>query len=340
VFIKNFDQTLDLEGLKKLFQPYGPIKSAVIKLDDQGNPKGFGFCNFENAEDARRAVEGLNGTELNQRKLTVTRHQKKRERQIELRWRFPRVNQGLNLYIKYLSDEVDDQRLYDEFKQFGNITSAKVMKDDKNNSKGFGFVNFSTQDEAARALAEMREHVLFSKRIYVAYYQPREQRDRALQQRGYRAGLSGAYPFPVYQQQPFFPQMMNRTLPPPPPSQNRWAPQQMMPRSRGSGGQRGRGYHTRGPQQSQMDSPEQQQLLQQQQQQLLLLQQQQQQQPLPERLYELIFQLQPAHAPKITGMILESSLHEDLVLLTTNPDALRSKVSEALSALSILSIPF
>ena len=61
------------------------------------------------------------------------RAQKKAERQAELRDRFERLKmerinryQGVNLYVKNLDDNIDDERLRKEFSQYGNITSAKV----------------------------------------------------------------------------------------------------------------------------------------------------------------------------------------------------------------------
>ena len=75
----------------------------------------------------------MNGKEIEGKKIYAGRAQKKSERQQELRARFEqlrqeRINryQGVNLYIKNLDDEVDDEKLRTEFSPYGTITSAKV----------------------------------------------------------------------------------------------------------------------------------------------------------------------------------------------------------------------
>ena len=67
---------------------------------------------------------------------------------------------GVNLYIKNLEDGLDDEHLLLEFSTYGTITSAKVMKGDKGVSKGFGFVCFSSPDEATKGVTEMTGRVL------------------------------------------------------------------------------------------------------------------------------------------------------------------------------------
>lgn len=60
--------------------------------------------------------------------------------------------QGSNVYVKNIDDDVTEYELHQLFSQCGTITSAKVMQDEKGLSKGFGFVCFSTAEEAYNAV--------------------------------------------------------------------------------------------------------------------------------------------------------------------------------------------
>ena len=136
IYVKNIDLEVSDEDFRELFEKHGDITSASIARDDQGKSRGFGFVNYIKHEAASAAVDALNDTDFRGQKLYVGRAQKKHEREEELRKQYEAARlekqskyQGVNLYIKNLNDDVDDEKLRDMFTPFGTITSAKVMRD-------------------------------------------------------------------------------------------------------------------------------------------------------------------------------------------------------------------
>jgi RNA recognition motif-containing protein len=60
------------------------------------------------------------------------------------------------IYVGNLGYSVTNETLSDKFAQFGTVQSAKVIIDrDTNRSKGFGFVEMSTRNEAAQAISDL-----------------------------------------------------------------------------------------------------------------------------------------------------------------------------------------
>uniref|UniRef100_A0A1A8FWF0 Polyadenylate-binding protein n=2 Tax=Nothobranchius korthausae TaxID=1143690 RepID=A0A1A8FWF0_9TELE len=228
VYIKNFGDDMDDEKLREVFSKYGNALSIRVMTDDSGKSRGFGFVSFERHEDAQRAVDEMNGKDLNGKPIYVGRAQKKVERQTELKRKFEQMKQdrmtryqGVNLYVKNLDDGIDDERLRKEFSPFGTITSAKVMTEG-GHSKGFGFVCFSSPEEATKAVTEMNGRIVATKPLYVALAQRKEERQAHLtNQYMQRMASVRAVPNPVinpYQPAPpsgYFmaaiPQAQNRT---------------------------------------------------------------------------------------------------------------------------------
>jgi polyadenylate-binding protein len=185
LFVKNLDAELNEEELKKLFEPFGTITSLVLSTDESGKSKGFGFVNFEKHEDAVKALEAMNQREVRGQLLFVSRAQKKLERKEELREAFEQLKlsqmskyQGNNLFVKNLDESIDDERLRQEFSPFGSIVNAKVMRNDQGAHRGFGFVCFSSPEEATKAIEEMNGRMLNNKFLYVALAQTKLEREK------------------------------------------------------------------------------------------------------------------------------------------------------------------
>ncbi|NXN22858.1 EPAB protein, partial [Nycticryphes semicollaris] len=194
VYIKNFGDDMDDDRLREIFSKFGKTLSVKVMMDNTGRSKGFGFVNFEKHEEAQKArgsslpicLADMNGKEINGRMVYVGRAQKRLERQSELKRKFEQIKQervsryqGVNLYVKNLDDGIDDERLRKEFSPYGTITSAKVMTEG-GHSKGFGFVCFSSPEEATKAVTEMNGRIVSTKPLYVALAQRKEERKAIL----------------------------------------------------------------------------------------------------------------------------------------------------------------
>jgi RNA recognition motif-containing protein len=84
---------------------------------------------------------------------------------------------GNKLYVGNLAYSVRDDSLLQAFAQFGTVTSAKVMMDrETGRSKGFGFVEMSSDAEAQSAINGMNGQALEGRAVVVNIARPREER--------------------------------------------------------------------------------------------------------------------------------------------------------------------
>ena len=193
LYVKQFPVTLEESQLEGLFTASGNVASVYIKRDAEGKSSGFGFVNFTDHESAEKAVTELNGKTVEDPstpgttfELYVSKGQKKAERTREIKSKVDAMQQeklakfnGMNLFVKNLDDTITEDILRDTFDKFGTITSAKIARDSElpaAPSKGFGYVCFSSPEEATRAVTELNGKVLRSKPITVTLHQSKEQR--------------------------------------------------------------------------------------------------------------------------------------------------------------------
>jgi RNA recognition motif-containing protein len=83
------------------------------------------------------------------------------------------------LFVGSLSWGVTDDQLKEFFSAVGTVESANVITDrDTNRSKGFGFVEMSSDEEAKKAISELNGKELDGRPVTVNEARPREDRPR------------------------------------------------------------------------------------------------------------------------------------------------------------------
>jgi cold-inducible RNA-binding protein len=101
---------------------------------------------------------------------------------------------GNKLYVGNLPYSFRDQDMEQAFSQFGNVASAKVMMErDTGRSKGFGFVEMSSEAEAQAAIQGMNGQQIGGRGLVVNEARPMEPRTGGFGGGGSRSGGGGGY---------------------------------------------------------------------------------------------------------------------------------------------------
>lgn len=81
IFIANLNYKVRSEKLQEIFGEYGDVSSAKIIFDRESKrSKGFGFVEMPNDDDALRAIEDLNGVEIEGRQIVVKKANEREEK--------------------------------------------------------------------------------------------------------------------------------------------------------------------------------------------------------------------------------------------------------------------
>lgn len=375
IYLKHLPAGLTVEKFNDLLRPFGNITSSRLFTDKEG--RIFGFCNFESHDQAQAAINALNEQDFEGSKLYATVAEKKVDRLKRLneqhQKKYSDIQKQLsvgNLYVKNFDETFDENALRQEFSKYGNITSCAIPKDENGRSKCFGFVCFSSAEEANKALVEMSRKLVNGKPLYVSVFQSKAQRRALFENRaaamqrfppmGFPPGAPMFYPGPQPRPNFMYPQQMMPRFPRPVMGMGRpgWFPMQVDPNQRpvlqgafprGRGGMRGVGRGGRGGNVKYVPNARNQPQaaaaapavaapaaaaapapLT-----LDTLSSQKaevQKQIIGERLYPLIANKQPELAGKLTGMLLEMD-NGELLHLLESPESLDEKINEGLQVL-------
>jgi polyadenylate-binding protein len=182
IFIKNLEKNVDTRTLHDTFSQFGNILSCKVTMDDQGNSRGFGFVQFETAEEANEAISKVNGMHLppSDKRLFVGPFIPRGERDAVTGER-----KYTNVYVKNIPDDVSDEKFQAEFEKHGKVTSSKIMRKEDGTSRCFGFVNYESADEAKTAVEAINATKCFGgdKEVYAGRAEKESERKDKLKKK-------------------------------------------------------------------------------------------------------------------------------------------------------------
>jgi polyadenylate-binding protein len=205
IYIKNIPSSYSkIDDLKSIFSKFGKIVFGKVFQDMNERP--FAIIVYADAESANKAKEEMNEKKLNksdENGLYVDLLQKKSERRRMLTTKIGDINNKLNqefkncnLYVKNLPYDLTEEKLKEIFSKCGEVKSVKIDKYllqtkingqfvEKETSKGFGYVCYTSEEFAKKAKEEFDGKILpgyeDSKRpILISNFMPKNERKQYL----------------------------------------------------------------------------------------------------------------------------------------------------------------
>ncbi|XP_064408273.1 tRNA selenocysteine 1-associated protein 1 isoform X2 [Latimeria chalumnae] len=147
----------------------------IIKNKVVGTPAGYCFLEFADQATAERCLHKING-----KSLPGATPPKRFKLNYATYGKHPDNSPNFSLFIGNLTPEVDDGMLYEFFaKMYPSCTGGKVVLDQLGNSKGYGFLRFSDEEEQKRAMTECHGAIgLGGKAIHLSVAIPKANRNK------------------------------------------------------------------------------------------------------------------------------------------------------------------
>jgi len=181
LYVGNLLPNAKVDDLKAVFSQYGTVVDCNIPFDRQTNLcRGFGFVRVDSKTAANKAMAALNGvpveslsgaTPLSVKRAenNTTQHGRPGNHFVNRRYqqpimpaynRTPMTFEGVCLFVYNIPASMDERGLQDMFRKYGTVFGARVMRKPNRMSKGYGFVNMASVEEANNAIANLNNYPL------------------------------------------------------------------------------------------------------------------------------------------------------------------------------------
>ncbi|KAG5946381.1 hypothetical protein E4U53_006596 [Claviceps sorghi] len=162
LFVGNLSWNVDDSVLHETFQKFEGLVNARVMTDKMsGRSRGFGYVDFDTTANATKAYEALQGFELDNRALNLDYANARPEGTDRAADRAKKHGDTVSppsdtLFVGNLPFDVDQDIVSNFFGEVAQTTSIRLPTDpESGNLKGFGYVSFSSVEDATAALEKL-----------------------------------------------------------------------------------------------------------------------------------------------------------------------------------------
>ncbi|KAF3447375.1 hypothetical protein FNV43_RR12561 [Rhamnella rubrinervis] len=170
LYVGDLDPNVNEGQLFDLFNQVAQVVSIRVCRDQTRRQSlGYAYVNYSNPQDAANSMEILNFTPINGKPIRIM-----------FSHRDPSIRKSgyANVFIKNLDTSIDNKALHDTFAAFGTVLSCKVAVDRSGQSKGYGFVQYDSDESAQNAIKRLNGMLINDKQVYVGLFIRRQERSR------------------------------------------------------------------------------------------------------------------------------------------------------------------
>ncbi|OJJ34060.1 hypothetical protein ASPWEDRAFT_114017, partial [Aspergillus wentii DTO 134E9] len=186
LFVGNLSWNVDEEWLRSEFESFGELAGARIVTErDSGRSRGFGYVEFTNSADAAKAYAEKKDTELDGRKINLdyasgrpSNNAAGGQDRAQARARSfgdQASPESDTLFVGNIPFSANEDSLSEVFGEKGSILGIRLPTDpESGRPKGFGYVQFSSVDEARQAYNDLNGVDIDGRAVRLDFSTPRQ----------------------------------------------------------------------------------------------------------------------------------------------------------------------
>ncbi|ODV66362.1 RNA-binding domain-containing protein [Hyphopichia burtonii NRRL Y-1933] len=181
LFVGRLSWNIDDDWLKREFEPIGGVIGArVIMERATGKSRGYGYVDFEDKSFAEKALNEYQGREIDGRPINLDMSTSKPHQsnpKVERAKQYGDVPSAPSdtLFIGNLSFNAQRDNLFEIFGEYGQVVSCRIpTHPDTEQPKGFGYVQYSSVDEAKAALEALNGEYIEGRACRLDFSTPKE----------------------------------------------------------------------------------------------------------------------------------------------------------------------